>query len=167
MALSLGVPFADRASYDVATIAGHTNLRNLNHQSSDYSITLKIDQELQECMNRIPAQWWNGAPRPNSPLAEVYQQASTKLMYYTMAKLLHVPYMLEPSIDSNHEYSKLTTLLSCREMIKAYQVFGHHPDFAAAVCDIMDFQVFTAAVVLVIGFLTLSPSLHSDQERED
>jgi hypothetical protein len=159
--------FGARILYDLAVIAGHIIERNQNHQTANYAVTLAIDQEIQQCKSRLPPGWWNGIPTASTPLTTIYSLGILKIGFFSGQKMLHLPYMLKSSPDNNYEYSRLQALDAGREMIKGYQAVRQHPELMLTICDLMDFQAFTAAVVLVIDLLNQPSQLETHQEASD
>lgn len=157
-------PIGKQIMHDIGVIAGHIIERNQSHKTADYSITLNIDHELQQCRNRILSEWWHGLPGASVPLTAIYGLGIIKLQFYSCQKLLHLPYMLRSSIDKSYEYSRLSALDASRKVIKSYQTVRDHPELSLAVCDVMDFQAFSAAVVIVIDLLSHSSQLETHQE---
>jgi hypothetical protein len=158
--------------FDISVIAGHIIERNQNHQTANYAVTLAIDQEIQQCKSRMPPEWWNSIPTASTPLTAIYSLGILKIEFYAGQKMLHLPYMFKSSPNNNndnnnYEYSRLQALDACREMIKGYQAVRQHPELKLAICDLMDFQAFTAAVVLVIDLLNQSAKLETHQEASD
>ncbi|KAN0113280.1 hypothetical protein V8E51_006231 [Hyaloscypha variabilis] len=153
--------------FNISFIAGRIIERNQNHQTVNYAVTLAIDQEAQQFKNRIPSEWWNSLPTTSTPLSAIYGLGILKIEFYAGQKLLHLPYMLKSSVDNNYEYSRLRALDACREIIKAYQIVRQHPRLNLTICDLMDFQAFSAAVVLVINQLNQSSHLETHQESSD
>jgi hypothetical protein len=162
-----GQNYGERFMYDLAMIAGHIIERNQSHQTADYAVTLAIDQEIQQCKSRIPAEWWNSISNPSTPPTVIYGLGILKIEFFASQKMLHLPYMLKSSLDNNYEYSRLQALDACRETIKAYQMVREHAGLKLTICDVMDFQAFTAAVVLVIDLLNQSSQLETHQEASD
>jgi hypothetical protein len=162
-----GQQIEQRIIYDLSVIAGHIIERNQNNQTADYSATLHIDQELQQCRSQIPSEWWNSLPSVDTPLKAIYGLGIIRLQFYTAQKMIHLPYMLKSSIDSNYEYSRLSALDASREIMRSYQMVRTHPDLALAICDVFDFQAFTGAVVIIIDLLSQSSQLETHQEAID
>ncbi len=163
----VGQGIAGRILYDSGLIWGHIIERNQNYKTLDYSATLVIDQELQQSKSRIPTTWWDSLSRPESPPSSIYSLIYIKLQYYSLCKMLHLPYMLKSSQDSRYEYSRLSALDACREMIYAYQTLRDNSDLALIICDLMDFQVFTGAVTLIVGLLSQHSQSESYQDTND
>jgi hypothetical protein len=149
--------------YDLAILAGHIIERNQNRQIADYSTTLKIDQELQECYRRIPLEYWNTVPNPSISLGEAYIIQVIRLHYYNIAKLLHLPYLFLALNNKIYEYNRLSALSACRDVIRSYQVLRSNSGLALLICDLMDFQVCSGALVLIINLLS-QPSQLTPQE---
>ncbi|KAK8120810.1 hypothetical protein PG999_004930 [Apiospora kogelbergensis] len=154
----------------LAIIAGRIVERNQNHADIDYYETLKIAHDLDECRRMMPAQWFE-VPHPGTPMAVVYGIQTLKISYFQSQKYLHLPYMLKATHESNFIDSRTAALEACRGMIEAYQMLRSHKDPMTIICDVMDFQVFSAAIVVIINLLSQPPapesitSLH-DQARD-
>jgi hypothetical protein len=158
-----GPYIGSQVMYDLAIIAGHIIERNQKRQIADYSTTLKIDQELQECYRQIPLEWWNTVPNPSISLGEAYIIQVVRLHYYNLAKLLHIPYLFLSLDNKIYEYNRLSALSACRDIIRSYQVLRSNSGMALLICDLMDFQVCSGALVLIINLLS-QPSQLTPQE---
>jgi hypothetical protein len=153
--------------YDLAILAGQIIERNQNHQIADYSTTLKIDQQLQECYRRIPLEYWNTVPNPSISLGEAYMIQVIRLHYYNTAKLLHLPYLFLSLHNKAYEYNRLSALEACRDVIRSYQVLRSNSGMALLICDLMDFQVCSGALVLIINLLSHPSQLTLEQAASD
>ncbi|KAL2009381.1 hypothetical protein VTN00DRAFT_7575 [Thermoascus crustaceus] len=155
--------------HEMSIIAGHIGERNQNYRSVTYSVTVQIDQELERCKDGIPPGWWDDAiSSPAMSVEDVYSRQIVKIQFYQLYKLLHLPYMLKSSVDRRFESSRIAALEASREMIKCYQALRNSSGPALMICDLIDFEVFSAAMVIVIDLLS-SKSSHSDasQQAED
>lgn len=159
-----GLSIGERVLYDISVIAGHINERNQNSKNSDYLGTLQIDQELRTCLEQTPAEWWNARPSDDTPIEIVYGLQLVKIQFYMLQKLLHQPYMLRSFEDDQYKPSGISACDASREMIQAYLTLRNHNGMKLIICDLMDYQVFTAAVVLVIKLLSsTTPCVHSEE----
>lgn len=158
--------YVQRMLFDIATICGQLNQRNQNCQTSDYAFTLALDQELQRAQNRIPSQWWDRTAGGGTPIAEIYRLGMLKAQFYSVQKLIHLPYMLKSFRDKQYEFSRFAALSACRETIKTYQSVREKSDLSLAMCDTTDFQAFTSAVVLAIDLLYSSSGLVTQQSSD-
>lgn len=157
-----GQSVAARAMHEMSIIAGHIGERNQNHRSVTYSVTVQIDQELERCKDGIPPGWWDDA----ISVEDVYRRQMVKIQYYQLYKLLHLPYMLRSSVDRRFESSRISALEASREMIKCYQTLRNSSGPALMICDLMDFEVFSAAMVIVIDLLSSQSPSRRDASRQ-
>jgi hypothetical protein len=156
-------PPAVLIAHEFSIIAGHIVEQHQNHATVDGFTTLKIAQELDECKRRMPPQWWAG-PDPDMPLAEAYVQHTIKITYFQLQMYLHLPNMLKATPESNFINSRVATLEACRGMANAYLTLRSHKDPMVIICDVMDFQVFSAILVIIIDLLS-QPSPDSLQDQ--
>ncbi|KAK5445256.1 hypothetical protein LTS15_010347 [Exophiala xenobiotica] len=157
--------------HDLAIIAGRIIERNQDPKTvnDNYSVTMDIDQDLERCKARIPAEWWDSTFGAGLPLAAAYAQQTIKLFYSTTRKTLHLPYLLRawsrsPEEDMRYEYesSRISALEACRDGIRCYRAFRNNTSggggAVAIICDLMDFQAFSTTVTLVVDLLLSSSS---------
>lgn len=154
-----------RIMHGVSLIAGHISDRNNSTRRNDYSLTLQIEQELNQWRDLIPRDWWDVTPDPSLPLPLAYIQRTSVFYCCSMYKNLHFPFMLNSSSSNNYEHSRLVALASSRQLIRAYDTFRGSSQCAMVICDLMDFQAFSAAMVLAIGLIS-APPLQSDAYQD-
>lgn len=155
--------------HELAIIAGRIIERNQNPQTinSNYSVTMDIDQDLERCKARIPAEWWDSGFSAELPLAAAHAQLTIKLFYSTICKSLHLPYMLKAASDRRYELSRVSALEACREGIRSYRAFRNTSGPVPIICDLMDFQAFSATVTLVVDLLSSSSSSGTTSSKRD
>jgi hypothetical protein len=161
-----GEYFLSKAMHDISIIAGHIVDRNQNVHNIDYSVTLQIEQELQRCRAAIPQDWWDTIPTPDMPLDELYYRQTFKIYYYQGLKFLHLPYMLKSSTDTKFKHSRNAALESSREIMNSYRNLRSTGESQIIMCDLMDFQAFSSALVMVLGLVSQAPNCIY-QEAED
>ncbi|MCJ1419195.1 hypothetical protein MMC32_005548 [Xylographa parallela] len=135
----------------LSVIAGHIIHRNNDLNNTSLIDTFKIEQELEEAKDSMPAGWWEALPVPSMPAEVIRDMFVAKFVYHNDRKLLHLPYLLKSFTDRRYEMSRISGLESSREMIKCYQVLRRHG--ALLVCNLIDFEAFTASMVLVLDLL--------------
>ena len=140
--------YGERLIAKLSVIAGHIIDRNSDLKSTSLIDTLKIDQELEEARNSMPSGWWEAVAVPSMPAEVVRDMFVAKVMYHNDRKLLHLPYLLKSFTDRRYELSRICALESSREMMKCYLILRRED--ALLVCNLLDFQVFTASMVLVL-----------------
>ena len=151
-------------------IAGHIIERNQNLRQMTYHITQKIDQELEGCKDLMPDRWWEMTPGLHMSRDATFTMSVVKMKYHNVRKLLHLPFMLKSYTDLRYDSSRLICLESAREMIKVYRTMRDEKRPVLKMCDMMDFQAFTAAMVLVVDLLghsQFSAHYHPQQEASD
>lgn len=155
-----------RLGYRIAIISGRISERDQNHHNADYDVTINIARELDECRKEMPEKWW-GTPSHDTPLAALYGQQTAKIMYFQIQKYLHLPYMLKSTSDSHFISSRDAAVHASRETIKAYQDLRNGKNSITILCDLMDFQVFSAAMVIIMDLLSYSSSNVLHERAED
>lgn len=63
--------------------------------------------------------------------------------------------------------NRIAALESAREMIVRYQVVRPAQGYQSLICKVIDFQVFTAAMVLILNLFDSSASNSKRNEEED
>lgn len=151
----------------LGVILGHVIDRNQSPTNIDYPATVKIDQELEDCKNLMPLACLEAVPPAGLSLENIYDITGCKFMYHNVRKLLHLPFMLKTSTDPRYQFSRLAALESSRAMIEAYQVLRNFERPVLTVCNIVDFQTFTAGMIILIDLLGYSKySLGHDDEQK-
>ncbi|KAM3072865.1 hypothetical protein ACMFMF_007194 [Clarireedia jacksonii] len=153
-------------AYKISVISGHIVERNQNHQNMDYFATLKIAQELEECRKEMPQQWWE-IPSPEISLAALYGQQTTKIMYFQLQKYLHLPYMLKPTVECSFIDNRRSAVEASREMVEAYRTLRNHNSSMTILCDLMDFHVFSAIIVIIINLLSEKSTTPLEEQNRD
>ena len=164
--LSFGQHFLLR----LGVILGHVIDRNQSSTNMDYPATVKIDEELEDCKKLMPPGWLEAIPPAALPMDYIYDITSCKFMYHNARKLLHLPFMLKTSTDPRYHFSRLAALESSRAMIEACQVLRNVERPIITVCNIVDFQTFTAGMIILIdllGYSHYSSGYDPEQERKD
>jgi hypothetical protein len=143
----------------LSRVAGHIIDRNLTFSSNDALIlTVKLEGELSDLAASMPSSWWVREFAEEDISLHMYTRIVPQFGHHQMRTLLHLPFMLKAATDPRYSFNKIATLESAREMISLYQLFRPVQDFGSLVCKILDFQVFTAAMILVLNHLSLSQS---------
>ncbi|KAL8856115.1 MAG: hypothetical protein Q9178_007240 [Gyalolechia marmorata] len=152
----------------LSVITGQIINRNQDPKSMTVAATLRIDEDLEEARSILPAEWWESPSDCNTQDADNFEKFVSKMFFHNVRTLLHLPFMLKSSTDRRYEYSRIAALESSREMINNYHCIRHPIRPLIAVCNVIDFQVFTAAMLLTIDLLgnLNSPSPTSDTTNE-
>ncbi|KAL8760861.1 MAG: hypothetical protein Q9184_002971 [Pyrenodesmia sp. 2 TL-2023] len=145
-----------RFAVRLSMITGQIINRNQDPNSMTVAVTMRIDQDLEETRKILSSDWWNTVPGPEVGVGEVFDTFLAKTFFHNVRMLLHLPFMLKSSADRRYEYSRIAALESAREMIDSYHCLRHPARPLISVCNVIDFQVFTAAMLLIIDLLGIS-----------
>ncbi|KAK3045605.1 hypothetical protein LTR09_012825 [Extremus antarcticus] len=151
-------------------ISGHIIERDQHHGQARYHTTSNIDLELDECKDLMAEEWWKTNPGPHLSDDILFAMSVMKMKYHNTRKLLHLPSMLKSYEDPRYDFSRVTCLESAREMIRIYRTMRDEARPLLKMCDMMDFQAFTATMVLVVGILghsQLSVHYRPQQDASD
>ena len=152
----------------LASIIGHVIDRNQSLPSEDtLPQTVKVEGELTALAAWMPSSWWDlkNIPKEDVP-DQLYIRLLPQFWHHQTRTLLHLPFMLRAATDRRYEYNRIAALESAREMVQTYIIFRPSQGFSSCVCKVVDFQVFTAAMVLVLNLLSTSQS-SSARDQED
>ncbi|KAL4863276.1 hypothetical protein BDV12DRAFT_202240 [Aspergillus spectabilis] len=151
----------------LGSLQGLIGERNLNIAALDYSALSKIENELINMREIMPIEW-DLPVTDDLSLGEVFTRQIGKFYYNLLLKNAHFPYMLRvsPSGES-YSYSRTTALDASRKMIEHYHGLRHSAQGELLICDLMDFQVFAAAIVIVINLLFTTTQSNDYQRKED
>lgn len=156
-----------RFAVNLSIITGQIINRNQDPNSMTVAVTLKIDQDLEDTRKILSSEWWNTAPGPEVGVGDVFDTFIAKTFFHNVRMLLHLPFMLKSNTDRRYEYSKIAALESSREMIGSYHCLRHPLRPLVAVCNVIDFQVFTSAMLLIINLLGIGNTETPDASGSD
>ncbi|KAI4183802.1 MAG: hypothetical protein L6R41_005181 [Letrouitia leprolyta] len=142
-----------RFAVRLSIITGQIITRNQDPDKMTVAMTMKIDQDLEDTRKILSSEWWNSVPGPECGVGDVFDTFVAKSFYHNVRMLLHLPFMLKASTDRRYEYSRIAALESSREMIATYHLLRHPLEPLIVVCNVIDFQVFTGAMLLIINLL--------------
>lgn len=116
-------------------------------------LTLKIEAEMMELAGSMTSDWWESGHESIAAADRMYDQLMPQFWHHQARSLLHLPYMLKAATDRRFEYNKIAAVESAREMVVRYRVMRPALGFGSLICKMIDFQVFTAAMILVLNLL--------------
>ena len=146
---------------------GHILRRDQDPNGMTYSVTLKIEEDLEVCQSILSAEWWDSMPSSNTLTDVLCGIIVAKMRFHTIRRLLHLPFLLKAYENEKYQSSRLAVLQSSREMINVYIVLRDEKRPLLKTFKKVDFQVFTAAVKLVVDLLAgPQPPDHGDLYRE-
>ncbi len=159
--LTEGDAFLLRISPIVAKIVD----RNQN-PSLDFSLTLRIDQDMEELAQSVPQAWWGKINAPAPTLEEHFDRLLSQFYYHLVRKLLHLPFMLKSSADKRYHYSYTTALDSSRDVIRFYDALRGSDAVGPFICKVIDFQAFSAALLILLNLYGYSHGSQKNAEQD-
>lgn len=153
----------DRLEKAHAALSARIGERNASHQRdptrhlSIYALTQEIDLELEAAATSVPPDWWD-EPRldPLAATQDSLWDATAKILvqmhHFTLALLLHVPYMLRDLGSHRYDYSKTTCMSAARGLLSRFSAFRTHRVCAYS-CRRADYAGLIAAMTLCLSYL--------------
>lgn len=156
-----GDAFLLRMSPIVAKIAD----RNQN-PTLDFSLTLRLDQEMDELAQSVSQDWWGKTDALAPPLEDHYDRLLSQFYFHLVRKLLHLPFMLKSSADKRYQYSYTAALDSSRDMIRFYDALRGSDTVGPYICKLVDFQAFSAAMLILLNLYGYSQGVQKNVEQD-
>ncbi|KAI0123181.1 hypothetical protein BJ170DRAFT_587171 [Xylariales sp. AK1849] len=147
-------PIEARIMHRMSIICGHIIDRNQDHQRLAYSTTVQIDEKMEDIKRMIPVEWWDLNHEEHIPLEVFFGRQTIKLYFYQLKKLLHLPYMIRAFSQRRYEYSRASVLDAAEGMIQCYRNTRRHPDGPIVICFLLDFQAFSAGMILATDLIS-------------
>lgn len=119
----------------------HLHSRDLARQQTNYAATQDIDLKLETAARAMPPGWWD---EPWDTTARVLCQ----IHHFTLALMIHVPYMLRDLASPRYDYSKTTCVHAARALLRRYGSLRAH-----SCCRRVDFAGLVAGMTLCLSYL--------------
>ncbi|CAL5870236.1 uncharacterized protein PFLUO_LOCUS4471 [Penicillium psychrofluorescens] len=162
---SSSAPLMSRIMWSLARSCGKAIDRDqAPDAAASYATTVEIDQDMEEAYRLFPDEHWLPLA-PDMSLSDCWNQQASKLIFFTMLKLVHIPYMLKSAGETKFLHSWDRAMEAARGAATAYTEFRTWPGTGAALCELMDFQGFSGAMVLIVGHL-ISPARATTLAKE-
>ena len=156
----------EQVLWHFATAIGKIIDRDQLPHKSQYSTTVQISQELEEAKDLIPKDWW--LPECQQvPVAELFSRQYAKVVYFVHMKLLHLPYMLKSVKEAKYRHSWDMAMDASRGAMEAYVFFREAPHATRDLCQQLDFQAFSCALVVIIGHMICPGRVTIDAKEAD
>lgn len=139
---------------NLSILAGRLINRNRSPDPTDLKATLGIEADM-ELLKQVMTPEWDTSDLGDGQkcVKTMVDRKLTKFVFHNTRKLLHLPFMLKSMEDKRYDYSREAAVDSSRQMIRVYQKLRSGDRPVLSLCSVEDFQVFTAALVLVIHLL--------------
>ena len=153
--------------FRLARLVGYIIDRNQTAAPTEtLTMTVKIDGEMVDLAATMSNEWWALDMHEDEVSSLLYTRILPQFWHHQARALLHLPFMLKAATDRRYGYNKIAALESARGMINLFHIFRPVQGFGSPICKIMDFQAFTAAMILVLNFLGVSSSNPDNEVKE-
>lgn len=130
--------------------------KDLARQQTNYAATQEIDLKLENAARSMPPGWWD-EPRLDTfasydSLWDTTARILGQIHHFTLALIVHVPYMLQDLSSPRYDYSKTTCVNSARELLSRYFSFRTH-NISAHSCRRVDYAGLMAGMTLCLSYL--------------
>ncbi|WEW61664.1 hypothetical protein PRK78_007156 [Emydomyces testavorans] len=134
--------------YRLCEFVGRIIDRNQDPSDSSLLRTLEIDQKLGELATQLLRDFSDAGSDQvlGEPLLNHF-------MHHVIRTMLHLPFALKSDTDAGSQYCRNAALESSRNCIEFYKRIQRRPSVQQAACKLIDFQAFTAAMLLGIHLL--------------
>jgi hypothetical protein len=135
--------------------------------------TIEIDNQLRDLAHNMPRCWWDLVVPSRDNISEIMdlnERMNAQIWFYQAQAYLHLPFIVENIDNHSYEQNHEKCLQASREIMKIYIILREVLGATIHICRIIDFQTFTAAVILILGLLSRKHNItvdHSGQDKSD
>ncbi|KAK0619064.1 hypothetical protein B0T14DRAFT_518492 [Immersiella caudata] len=133
----------------------------------DYLATVKIEEDLEQCRSLLPDEFWSQPHRPDQSFVDIYYRQITKVLYSLSIMMVHIPFILKASTDRKYEHNRISAMNAARDVITNYSLLRQVADAEYIICEVLDFQVFSAGMILLINLFSHPPLSAQENTNED
>ncbi|KAK9235023.1 hypothetical protein V1525DRAFT_421703 [Lipomyces kononenkoae] len=162
--LDPNLPVVVRIVTGISSIVAHISDRNQGLTETPID---EIETEIQACSTLFPDEWWSVIPAEYMSFDALYSRQVCKMYFFQLQKTLHLPNMLKAFGDPNLHTSRNIVIEACRNVVSAYEVLRNSSKSALVICDLTDFTVFSAALIITIHLLTPPSSRSTARDADD
>ena len=109
------------------------------------AVVLQLDNELRLLANEVPRDWWAALP------SEMTTAHLLQLLHNVILMRTHLVFTMRRSPQGAYLYSQQACLEACREVAQRWRILRRSLPLGFFISRMMDLQVFTAAIVLLLA----------------
>ncbi|CAG5158242.1 uncharacterized protein ALTATR162_LOCUS5054 [Alternaria atra] len=151
-----GESIIEQILYECSFLAGAVAERDQEFGMADYAVTVELDRRLQQLQYLFPPSWFHSTTDQEISVDMHYYIQIAMLQYFLLSKHIHLPYMLKSTAEPRFLPSRISTMAASRSIIQAYHQLRDDHRTKSIICELMDFEAFSAAVTLIIGIFSES-----------
>lgn len=168
-------PDSGQSSYPQATfedsfctLSGSIGYRNYSGGFNSLAPTQVIDDDISKAKRELPDLWWSiptlHSESRSQEAGGEYHRLVSQMWFYELEVFLHIPFAFRAVKDRRFEYSKITCMTACEEVLQRY-VGLRRPEIAQIYCAVLDFVAFIAATTIILLTLQKLQAEKYDQKR--
>lgn len=116
-----------------------------------YTSALDLDRELRALSSQTPRSWWAGDTEQARP------DNLVQFLHYAITMRVHLPFTIRQHSGEEYFYSRLACMNACESVAQRYQFLRLNFPPGIFLSGILDLQVFTATVILLLTSHSLPP----------
>ncbi|KAL1801363.1 hypothetical protein ACET3X_001705 [Alternaria dauci] len=121
-----------------------------------YSAALALDEKLESCMKELPLDFWEVPNIPSTARSPesfaTLERLMVQMSHFEIKIFIHLPYLLRAHLDNRYNYSKITALQACRNVLMRWFAL-RNSNITQACCRFAELGVFIAAVTLTLDIV--------------
>ncbi|KAK9330231.1 hypothetical protein V1520DRAFT_340963 [Lipomyces starkeyi] len=157
----------------LSVIFGKLIDRNQDPENLSLPATLRLDQDLEDMAQRLPADWWDLELGEHGTEGDHLSRVMVQITHHMIRAILHMPFMLKSATDlsGQFQYCHVTALKSARRSLNLFKLL--RAKTRPFLCKLFDLLAFMMALLLVMSLLQrhinsrLSPNLYKADEKLD
>lgn len=135
--------------------------RNYDANEVSLQLTLKLERELAGMSERILHEFGSAQSKKSSD-----ENLIVQFIFNFIRVMLHLPFVIKSELNMESRFCGNAAVESSRTCIQIYRKLREETDFGTAVCKMIDFQMFTAAMLLGTHILrNMDRPEYSSQEK--
>ncbi|TPX19039.1 uncharacterized protein E0L32_011283 [Thyridium curvatum] len=144
-----------RLMHEMTIIFGGIADRNqaMNEDKSSILRTMEFGHRWESSKSIMPDEFWSSPPPSGLTFEELYLRQTVKIQFFMLGKDIHLPFFLVPPEVHDYPLSRTGCLVASREVIISYLDLHRGAGPELAPCGLMDFEAFSAGVVMAIRIL--------------
>ena len=160
--------------FTVISTIGDRNQAMQTSSDTTLRTTMKMDQELDALSRHLKPISWNPImPSQSYSLKDAlgnYESLITHFWHYQAKAYLHLPFMLQSPSSSEFDCNRTACISGSRKVVQVYIRMRELAGGRINLCRVVDFQVFMAVVIVILGLLGYRPTSaprNYSEETED
>ena len=109
-----------------------------------HTTAMTLAKELSLLASEVPKSWWNGAAEKFKP------DQMVQFLHYCVAMRVHLPFAITEDTGDDNSYSRKACIDACQSVARRYVSLRRKLPPGIFLSRVLDLQVFTASVVLLL-----------------